>query len=82
VAYWKCTKAEIKGDGRLLELSFHDAHGGGATTIQMPSEVWKDIMTFRNAYDEPYRRQAELHRQLSDYMFNSLMARKEKEESK
>ena len=83
MSYWKCIGAEILEDGLSVRLEFKDSHSCSHMNMQLPAETWKDILTFQNAYDEPMRRLADTHRQLSNWFMDEcrLQLKKEKDKS-
>jgi len=78
MAYWQCTAATIRHDGKTLELSFKDNHSCSSMTMELPSEVWKEIMTYKSAYDEPDRRMFAAHERLTQYFLDSINVQRKK----
>lgn len=79
MSYWVCQEANIKDEGRILEIRFKDTHSIETMTIQLPIEHWKNIMIYRNAYEEPERRLMDAHRDLCRYLFDVARLIKESE---
>lgn len=56
MAYWKCTSAIIKDEGRLVEMSFQDESSRSSMTLQLCAETWSKIMIYKSEAEEPERR--------------------------
>jgi hypothetical protein len=67
MSYWKCLEATISDDGLSVTLGFKDEHSCSSHTMTFSTEVWKNILTYKAAYDEPHRRMYEAQKQLFDY---------------
>lgn len=70
MSYWKCTSATIILDGLAISMSFADQNSIETFNVTMPTDVWKNICTYRDAYEEPERRLVDAHKNLCRYLFN------------
>ena len=52
MAYWKCTEAVIKDDGRAVKLTFEDSHSYEYLSVTLPAETWKDVYSFKHQNNE------------------------------
>lgn len=77
MSYWKASEALINSDGTAITIEFKDAHSCSHYRMTLPTEIWKDILTFKAAYDEPDRRMFQAHTRLIEYWRNTVEAKLE-----
>lgn len=78
MSYWLCEDVEISDDKTVVKLSFVDKHSSETSTIQMPVDVWRNILTYRNAYEAPERNMWEAHKNIARALWNEIELKKEK----
>lgn len=66
MSYWICSHADIIEGGRLVSLEFKDPNTGESSRIQTSAENWANLFVYKDGYDAPQRRIADLHMQIAD----------------
>lgn len=81
MAYWICTDVIIEDEGRAVTMRVEDRHSATRLSTTLPTEEWQRILTYKSAWEEPFQRVADLHKQLSLALWDELEMREKRKEA-